>query len=165
MLCCFKWRPDTGSVYTPLRFRNPNWVLQVVASFMADRYKRTDLISSLVWITHKGGCGSEFLAWIWGLKECLQETWFWFHPRCWAMPVSVPQSLLWPLPVLVRCTEYWGRPCARLVAGSVTLLLSALKKGEFIKEAAPMFCLKPQGHWWTVTSLEALGFPLQCTKR
>lgn len=139
--------------------------MQVVSSFMTDRYKHTDLISSAVWSTHKGGYESEFLAWICGLKECLQEVSFWFHPRPWAMPVSVPWSLLWPVPVLVRCYEYWACPCARSVAGSVTLLLSEFTKKDFIKEAAPVFYLKPQGYWWTITSLEALGFPPQRTKR
>lgn len=35
-------------------------VLQVVSSFMRDRYKHTDLIYSAVWSTHKGGCGLNF---------------------------------------------------------------------------------------------------------
>lgn len=81
------------------------------------------------------------------------------------MPVSVPQSLLWSLTVLVRCYEYWGCPCAPLVAGLVSLVLSECIKKYFIKEAATIFYLKPQRHWWTVISLEDLGFPLQHSKR
>lgn len=132
---------------------------------MTDQYKHTDLISSAVWSTHKGGCGSELMAWLCELKEYLEETSFGFLPRLCTVPGSVPQSLLWPPLVLVRCYEDWGCLCARSGAPSVTLLPSEFIKKDFVKDAAPMFYLKPQEHWWTDTSLEALGFPLQCAKR
>lgn len=120
-------------------------------------------IVSAVWSPHEGGGGLNFWHKFVGWKSVSKRHRFDFilAPE----PVSVPQSLLWPPPVLVRCCEYWGRPCACSAAGSVTLLLSEFRKKGFVKEAAPMFYLKPQGQWWSATSFEASGFPPQCTKR
>lgn len=129
---------------------------------MTDQYKHTDLISCAVWSTLEAvalNFWPEFVGW----KRVSRRHHFDFIPD-WAMPVSVPQSLLWSLTVLVRCYGYWGCPCARLVAGLVALVLPECIKKDFMKEAATIFYLKPQGLWWTITSLEALGFPLQCTK-
>lgn len=81
-----------------------------------------------VWNNHHEGSGSEFLDWICGLKEYLQEMSCWFHPRPCTKPALDPQSLFWPLPMSEGHKEYLGHCCALLV----TLLPSQL-----IQEAAP----------------------------
>lgn len=73
------------------------------------------------------------------------------------MPVSVPQSLLWPLPVLVRCSECWG--CLS------DLITFWIYEEELHKRRSPNVLFKATGALMNCHFIGSFSFPLQCTKR